>query len=211
MNILIVDDHAVVRQGYSALLTMMLPDAVVSEAENAQQTLKALAAADIDLVILDINLENASGLNLAGRLLKRWPRLKIIFFSMFDEPSGVNRAIQTGAKGYLSKRSKPEVMVEAIKAVLNGKRYIEHNIAIQLATHQLNDADDSCKQLTQREFDVFLGIAKGLDRAQLADELNVSSKTVSNTLTQLKAKLQISTHAELVHLAIEQGYLKVAV
>ena len=116
MNILIVDDHAVVRQGYSALLTMMLPDAVVSEAENAQQTLKALAATDIDLVILDINLENASGLNLAGRLLKRWPRLKIIFFSMFDEPSVVNRAIQTGAKGYLSKRSKPEVMVEAIKA-----------------------------------------------------------------------------------------------
>jgi len=102
-------------------------------------------------------------------------------------------------------------MVEAIKAVLNGKRYIEHNIAIRLATHQLNDASDSCKQLTQREFDVFLGIAKGLDRAQLANELNVSSKTVSNTLTQLKAKLQISTHAELVHLAIDQGYLKVAV
>lgn len=211
MNILIVDDHAVVRQGYSALLTMMLPEASVSEAENAQQVLKAMAGSQFDLVILDINLENASGLNLASRLLKRWPGLNIIFFSMFDEPSVVHRAIQTGAKGYLSKRSKPAVMMEAITAVLDGKRYIEHNIAIQLATHQLNNAQDSCKQLTQREFDVFLGVAKGLDRVQLANQLNVSSKTVSNTVTQLKAKLQINTHAELVHLAIEQGFLKVAV
>ena len=92
-----------------------------------------------------------------------------------------------------------------------GKRYIEHSLAIQLATHQMQENEAVCDQLTQREFDVFIGIAKGLDRTQLANALNVSSKTISNTLTQLKSKLQIHTNTELVHLAIEQGYLKVAV
>lgn len=211
MNILIVDDHAVVRQGYSALLTMMLPEACVNEAEDAQQTLKTLNATPTDLVILDINLETSSGLQLAGRIIKRWPKTKIIFFSMFDELSVVNRAIQTGAMGYLSKRSKPEVMIEAIKSVLAGKRYIEHSIAIQLATNQFAESDKLYEQLTQREFDVFLGIAKGLDRTLLANELNVSSKTISNILTQLKSKLNVTTNTELVHLAIDHGYLKVAV
>ncbi len=191
MHILLVDDHAVVRQGYCALLTMMLPETQVDEAENAQQALKILGQ--------------------PGRITKRWPELKIIFFSMFDEPSVVQRAMQTGAMGYLSKRSSPDTMIDAIKTVRAGKRYIEHSLAIQLATHQMQENEAVCDQLTQREFDVFIGIAKGLDRTQLANALNVSSKTISNTLTQLKSKLQIHTNTELVHLAIEQGYLKVAV
>lgn len=211
MNILIVDDHAVVRQGYSALLTMILPDAQVSEADKASQALKMIESNMVELVVLDINLDNANGLSLAVRMLKRWPKLKIIFFSMFDEPSIVNRAMQTGALGYISKRSKPEVMIEAIKAVSAGKRYLEHDLAIQLATHQLNDLDNLCEQLTAREFEVFVAVAKGLDRAQIANELNVSTKTVSNLLTQIKSKLQVTTNTEMVHLAIEQGYVKVAV
>lgn len=211
MHILLVDDHAVVRQGYCALLTMMLPETQVDEAENAQQALKILGQQSVDLVILDINLEASSGLTLAGRITKRWPELKIIFFSMFDEPSVVQRAMQTGAMGYLSKRSSPDTMIDAIKTVRAGKRYIEHSLAIQLATHQMQENEAVCDQLTQREFDVFIGIAKGLDRTQLANAINVSSKTISNTLTQLKSKLQIHTNTELVHLAIEQGYLKVAV
>lgn len=211
MNILIVDDHAVVRQGYLALLSMMLNDAEISEAANAQQTLKILNDKPIELIILDINLENTSGLQLAGQLMRRWPKVKIIFFSMFDEPSVVSRALQTGAMGYLSKRSNPEVMIEAIKSVLAGKRYIEHSIAIQLATHQMSQPESAVEQLTQREFDIFVSTAKGLDRSQIAQNLSVSCKTVSNTLTQLKQKLQVSTNTELVHLAIEQGFLKVAV
>ena len=211
MKILIVDDHAVVRQGYSALLTMMLPGADVSEAEKASQALKIIDTQEIDLIVLDINLENANGLSLAVRILKRAPKLKIIFFSMFDEPSIVKRAMQTGALGYISKRSKPEVMIEAIKAVSAGKRYIEQDIAVQLATQQLNEVENLVEQLTAREFDVFINVAKGLDRAQIADDLNVSMKTVSNLLTQIKSKLNVTNTTELVHLAIEQGYVKVAI
>jgi DNA-binding NarL/FixJ family response regulator len=189
---------------------MMLPDIAVTEAEDANQTLKILSQHPIDLVILDINLAHSSGLTLANHLFARWPKIKIIFFSMFDEPTVVNRAMTTGAQGYLSKRSKPEVMIEAIKTVSSGRNYIEHSIAISLATHNLKDRQSICEQLTKREFDVFLSVAKGQDRSQIAADLNISNKTVSNAITQLKNKLNINTNTELVHLAIEQGLVKIA-
>ncbi len=210
MHILIVDDHAVVRQGYSALISMMLPDVVVVEAENATQALQALHHQPFDVVILDINLEHTSGLTLAPRLLSRHNQCKIIFFSMFDEVTVVNKALQSGASGYITKRCKPEIMIAAIKAVSKGQRYIEHDIAMKLATVSYDNNSDVCAQLTQREFDIFMAVAKGLKRAQIATDLNIADKTVSNVITQLKNKLQVSTNAELVHLAIEKGYVKMA-
>ncbi|MEG3766861.1 response regulator transcription factor [Alteromonas sp. 14N.309.X.WAT.G.H12] len=210
MHILLVDDHAVVRQGYSALLSMMLPDATLHEAENARQAMTCLNQHPVDVVILDINLEQASGLNVAPRLLNHWPRLKIIFFSMFEEASIVNRAMHTGACGYISKRCRPEIMLEAVKAVMAGKTYIEHELAIDLASYAYNEKKDIFDQLTRREFDVFMGVAKGQKRSRIAQDLNISDKTVSNAITQLKSKLQVKTSTELVHLAIDNGYLKIA-
>jgi DNA-binding NarL/FixJ family response regulator len=210
MNILIVDDHAVVRQGYSALLSMMLPDVTVVEAESATQALQTLHQQRFDVVILDINLEHASGLNLAPRILTRDSQCKIIFFSMFDEVTVVNKALQCGASGYITKRCKPEIMIAAIKAVVKGECYIEHDVAINLASSGYQSNSDVCAQLTQREFDIFMGVAKGLKRAQIASDLSIADKTVSNVITQLKSKLQVTTNAELVHLAIEKGYVKVA-
>lgn len=210
INILLVDDHAVVRQGYAALLSMMIPSSSVSEAETAQQTMSALNSQMFDLVILDINLEHSSGLSLAPRILSRWPKTRVIFFSMFDEAAVVHRAMQSGASGYISKRSQPQTMIDAIKKVLQGKVYIEHELAIKLASYACREDKDISDLLTQREFDVFMGVAKGLNRSTIAAGLNISDKTVSNTITQLKSKLQVSTNTELVHLAIEKGFVKVA-
>lgn len=211
MKILLVDDHAVVRQGYASLLTMMLIDVTVYEAETPQQAMQILAKTPVDIAILDINLEQVSGLQLAPRLLLRWPKLKIIFFSMFDDPSVVNRAMQSGANGYITKRSPPETMVEAIKAVSNGKTYIEHKLANDLARYTYQDCKDPCDRLTQREFEIFISVAKGLRRAKIAADLSISDKTVSNAITQLKSKLHVETSTELVLLAIEKGYVKVAI
>ena len=210
INILLVDDHAVVRQGYAALLSMMIPSSQIAEAENAQQTMAALDSQQFDVVILDINLEHSSGLSLAPRIHARNGRSKIIFFSMFDEAAVIHRAMQAGAAGYISKRSKPETMIEAIKSVLKGKTYIEHDLAMKLAAYSYGDDKDISDLLTQREFDVFMGVAKGLSRSKIAAGLNISDKTVSNTVTQLKSKLQVATNTELVHLAIEKGLVKVA-
>lgn len=210
MHLLLVDDHAVVRQGYGALLAMMLPQATIHEAENARQAMSCLAQHDISVIILDINLEQASGLNLAPRFLARSPNLKIIFFSMFDEASIVNRAMHTGASGYISKRCRPEIMLEAVKSVMAGRTYIEHELAINLASYAYSEKRDIFDQLTRREFDVFVGVAKGLKRTRIAQDLNISDKTVSNAITQLKSKLQVKTSTELVHLAIDKGYVKVA-
>lgn len=209
MHLLLVDDHAVVRQGYSALLGMMLPDATIHEAENARDAMACLKQHDVAVMILDINLDQASGLNLAPRFLSRHPELKIIFFSMFDEASIVNRAMQTGAAGYISKRCRPEIMLEAVKTVMAGRTYIEHELAINLAS-SFSEKQDMFDQLTRREFDVFMGVAKGQKRNRIALDLNISDKTVSNAITQLKNKLQVKTSTELVHLAIENGYVKVA-
>lgn len=210
MQLLIVDDHAVVRRGYSALISMMLPEVRVFEADSAAQALQMHNHHKFDVVILDINLEHASGLNLAPRLLSRDSQLKIIFFSMFDEVSVVSKALQCGASGYITKRCKPEIMIDAIKTVIKGRRFIEQELAIKLATSDYQNDADTCAQLTQREFDIFMGVAKGLKRAQIAEDLSIADKTVSNVITQLKSKLQVTTNAELVHLAIEKGYVKVA-
>ena len=210
MHILLVDDHAVVRQGYSALLAMMLPDATIHEAENARDAMTCLKQHDVNVMILDINLDQASGLNLAPRFLSRHPELKIIFFSMFEEASIVNRAMHTGASGYISKRCRPEVMLDAVKTVMAGRTYIEHELAIHLASYTYSENRDIFDQLTRREFDVFMGVAKGLKRNRIAMDLNISDKTVSNAITQLKNKLQVKTSTELVHLAIDNGYVKVA-
>ncbi len=122
----------------------------MAEAENAQQTLAAFNKAHFDVVILDINLEHSSGLSLAPRIYARSGKTKIIFFSMFDESAVIHRAMQTGAAGYISKRSKPETMIEAIKSVLKGKTYIEHELAMKLAAYSYGEDRDISDLLTQR-------------------------------------------------------------
>ncbi len=129
---------------------------------------------------------------------------------MFEEASIVNRAMHTGASGYISKRCRPEVMLDAVKTVMAGRTYIEHELAINLASYTYSEKRDIFDQLTRREFDVFMGVAKGLKRNRIAMDLNISDKTVSNAITQLKNKLQVKTSTELVHLAIDNGYVKVA-
>lgn len=204
MKILLVDDHAVVRQGYSALIKMMIADCEVDEAETVADAKRLVYANRYDLAVLDINLQEGSGLQLAPRWVAEFP---VIFFSMFDDVAMVRRALQTGAQGYISKRCKPEEMLAAIKTVLAGDIFIEPRLQCELDTL----ADSECgllESLAPREFDIFMAVASGKTRQHVANELNISAKTVSNTLTQIKAKLGVNTSSEIVRLAIENGLLE---
>ncbi|AQY67272.1 MULTISPECIES: response regulator transcription factor [Pseudomonas] len=207
MNILLVDDHAVVRQGYASLLRALLPAIEVREAASGEEALSRVQEALPHLVIMDFGLPGISGLETTRRLRQRLPQLRVLFFSMHDELPLVRQALEAGASGYLTKSSAPEVLIEAVRRVLDGHAYIEQSLATQLA---YTPSDQRLQGMTPRELEIFLMLARGTPTRVIADQLNISSKTVSNHLTLLKSKLQVSSHAELVHLGIDLGVVRVA-
>jgi len=212
MKILITDDHAVVRQGYASLLSMMLDPCEVVEASSGEEAcLQAVAHQQLDLMILDINLPGISGIETARRILKRDPDARILFFSMYDEMPMVQQALDSGALGYITKSSSPEVLIDAVRKVAAGQIYVEHELAMRLAMRQQPKtlSDQRLQEMTQREFEVFVMLARGFSVKAVAEQLCISAKTVSNYTAMLKSKLDVSSTTELVHLAIETGVLKV--
>lgn len=211
MNILLVDDHAVVRQGYASLLRVLMPDLQVREAATGEEALSQVQEQVPHLVIMDFGLPGISGLETTRRLRQRLPQLRVLFFSMHDELPLVRQALDAGAAGYLTKNSAPQVLVEAVRRVLAGHVYIEQSLATQLACTSLRqDVDPRLQCMTQRELEIFVMLAKGTPARTIAEQLCISAKTVSNHLTLLKSKLQVSSHAELVHLGIDMGVVRVA-
>lgn len=206
MNILLVDDHAVVRQGYASLLSALLPAVEVREAASGEEALSRVQEALPHLVIMDFGLPGISGLETTRRLRQRLPQLRVLFFSMHDELPLVRQALEAGASGYLTKSSAPEVLIEAVRRILDGHAYIEQALATELA---YTPRDQRMQGMTPRELEIFLMLVKGTPTRAIANQLNISSKTVSNHLTLLKSKLQVSSHAELVHLGIDMGVVRV--
>ncbi len=211
MKILLVDDHFVVRDGVASLLRGLIPEVEVSEAADGEAALEAVQRSVPSLVILDIGLPGISGLEVTRRLRQRLPQLRVLFFSMHDELPLVRQALDAGAAGYITKGASPAVLVEAVRRILAGHAYIEQPLATQLARQpQGADGQDPRLQgMTQREFEIFVMLARGLPVRQVAEHLCISAKTVSNHVTLLKQKLQVVSHAELVHLAIDAGVLRV--
>ncbi|HEJ1055841.1 TPA: response regulator transcription factor [Pseudomonas putida] len=211
MNIVLVDDHAVVRQGYASLLRAVLPLVQVREAASGEEALARVQEQVPNLVIMDFGLPGISGLETTRRLRQRLPQLRVLFFSMHDELPLVRQALDAGASGYLTKNSAPEVLIEAVQRVLAGHAYIEQPLATQLAClSQQSTSDPRLQRMTQRELEIFTMLAKGTPARVIAEQLCISAKTVSNYLTLLKSKLQVSSHAELVHLGIDLGVVRVA-
>jgi two-component system, NarL family, invasion response regulator UvrY len=210
MKVLLVDDHAVVRQGYASLLRALLPEVQLREACDGEQALQRVQEEIPNLVIMDIGLPGISGLETTRRLRQRLPQLRVLFFSMHDELPLVRQALEAGAIGYLTKSSSPEVLVEAVRRSAAGHAYIEQSLATQLACNSTSSGlDPRLRELTQREFEIFVMLARGLPPRQVAEKLCISSKTLSNYQTLIKNKLQISSQAELVHLAIDSGVVRV--
>lgn len=209
MQILIVDDHAVVRQGYASLLAALLEDVTVSEAASGEEALQCVLREPPDLLILDVGLPGISGLETARRLLARQPQLRVLFFSMHDELPVVRKALEAGARGYLTKSAPPQVLIEAVRRVLAGQTYLEHGLATALACSGEGGQDPRLREMTQRELEIFVLLARGVGLRQIAEKLCISAKTVSNYQTLLKNKLQVSSQSELVHLAIDTGLLRV--
>ena len=208
VRLLLVDDHAVVRAGYRTLLQHSPEIEIVAEADSGESACRAFVACEPDVVVMDLSLPGMGGLEAIRRIVSRDHRAKILVFSMHDDTAFVEQALHAGAKGYVTKSSAPEVLADAVKAVAEGKVYLDHKLAQDLAVQKVRGRSDLLAQLSTREFEIFCLLAEGLSAAEVAKRLCLSAKTVANYNTQIKSKLGVRSTGELIHLAIRHGIVK---
>ncbi len=200
MKILLVEDHAVVREGVRRLLSVHMT-ASIAEAGDVESALALYAQDKPDLVILDLNLTGAGGLEMLRRLLAIEPDAKVLIFSMHAEPGFAARALKAGAKGYVSKSAPSEELIAAVNRVLQGNNYIDRDMASALALGQ-HVTDDPLQSLSVREVEILRLLGQGKSLTAIADALGVAYKTVANNCSQMKAKLGVERTADLIRLAL---------
>src|ERR1700726_3272947 len=204
MRILIVDDHPIVASGCRALLAGD-PDVTILEASDAESGEGVFVAERPDVCVLDINLPGVSGFELARRILARDATARIIMFSMNDDPVFVARAIETGAKGYVSKTGDPQDLVDAIREVGKGGVYLPPALARSIAFAGPAVARSPLARLNAREMEILRLLSSGRSLSEIAWLVHSPYKTVANTSSIIRQKLGVRTSAELVRLAIESG------
>ncbi len=203
INVILVDDHAVVRVGFRMLLATSNHIKVIAEAERGEQAIQLAMEKPADVMIMDLSMPGIGGLEAIRRITERNPDIKILVFSVHDEQVYIHRAMDAGAKGYITKNSAPDILIEAIEQIANGQHYVERGLVKKDASQK---SDINYKKIisdfSAREFDVFILLSKGMTIHKIADELCLGYKTIANYSTQIKKKLQVSTLAELAHIAI---------
>lgn len=204
IRLLLVDDHAVVREGYRRLLERQGEITVVGEAADAAMAYTLFTSLNPQLVVMDISLPGTSGLETLLRLLTFNPEARILMFSMHEEAIFAKQALARGAYGYVTKASAPNVLVEAVLSVARGKKYLSADIAQKLA---LLEGTQTPLGLTQRECDVLRLIAEGRTVQEVAELLQINSKTVANHQAMLKQKLEAKTPIDLVKRGKDLGVI----
>jgi DNA-binding NarL/FixJ family response regulator len=202
-RIIIADDHTLFRIGLKQMLESYAGITVVAEAANAEQTLAATATIDAHLLITDLSMPGANGLQLIETLRQRHPVLPILVLSMHDEPLTVRRALQAGATGYLTKEASPETLLAAVTKTAAGERFIAPEIAEAIAFDTVRPTVAAHERLSERELQVFRLIAHGRSLALIGEQLHLSPKTITTHKTHLMEKLGVANNAELIRYAIE--------
>ncbi len=203
IRILIADDHQIVREGLKQILAETSDLAVVAEANNGQDVLLKLEKQTIDVVMLDISMPGRNGLDILKQLRTDHPKLPVLILSMYSEEQYAMRALRAGASGYLSKDSAPEELIEAIRKIFSGKKYVSASLAEKLAVY-LDDGQDKPlhQALSDREYQVMCMIASGKAVKEIASELNLSVKTISTYRSRILDKMRMKSNASLTHYAI---------
>jgi two-component system invasion response regulator UvrY len=204
MRVLIVDDHRIVASGCRALFADD-PDIDILEASDAESGERVFNDQHPDICVLDINLPTVSGFELARRILGHDASARVIMFSMNDDPVFAKRAIEVGAKGYVSKTGDPQDLVEAIREVGNGGVYLPPAMARSIAFAGASFAQSPLSKLTSREMEILRLLSAGKSLSEIAWMIHSSYKTVANTSSIMRQKLGVRTSAELVRLAITNG------
>ncbi|WP_342617951.1 response regulator transcription factor [Rhodoferax sp. GW822-FHT02A01] len=203
-DVLIADDHAIIRDGLRKILADTDDLVVQGEAANGNALLEQVRARDWSLLVLDISMPGRNGLELVKMVKNLRPKLPILIFSMHPEEQYAVRAIRAGASGYLSKEGDSELLLPAMRRVVAGGMFISPNVAELLASDMAPQSQSLPHTLlTDREFDVFSRIVRGMGLTAIAAELSLSVKTVSTHKTHILAKMNLSTQIDLVRYAID--------
>lgn len=202
MIALVIDDHAITHIGCRLMLEQS-GFSEIHEARTEEEGYRLTEKHVPQIIILDLTLPGPGGLAMIPRLLIRAEESKILIFSMHDDPIMAARALEAGAHGYLTKTSKPEDLITAVNAILDGEIYLEQSLAKKLATMKSNRRSNPVSNLSTREFQILLLIGQGLRHGEIADKLHVSYKTVANIASILKTKLGASSLSDLIRIAIE--------
>ena len=207
IRVLLVDDHALVRVGFR----MLLADArveVVGEAESGEQACVDYARAKPDVVVMDLSMPGMGGLEAVRRLLAQDAKARVLCLSAHEDTAHPRRVLRAGALGYLTKRSAPDALIAAVTAVARGERYVDAQTAQALALTQLEGDTSPADALSEREFSVFIQLARGQSVAQIAETLNLSPSTVGTHLYHVKQKLGASNQSELTLVALRWGLIQ---
>lgn len=206
-QVLIVDDHPVVRDGLITILNHEQDMNVCGEAEDAHQALKAVAELKPDVVVVDISLKSSDGIELTKRIKAGHPKLSVIVLSVHDESLYAERALLAGAKAYLMKDAVSENIVESIRTVLSGEIYVSSTISKkflhQIAGDKAGPTKTPIENLSDREFEIFRLIGEGLKASQIAKQLHLSTKTIETYRSRIKEKLDLPNAAELLQYSIK--------
>lgn len=207
IRVMLVDDHMLVRMGFR----MLLADAkieVVAEAESGEQACLDYPRIKPDVVVMDISMPGMGGLEAVRRLLAQDPKARVLALSAHEDTAHPRRMLRAGALGYLAKRSAPDALIAAVNAVARGDRYVDAATAQALAMAHLDGDSSPAETLSQREFSVFIQLARGHSVAQIAETLKLSPSTVGTHLYHVKQKLGASNQSELTLIALRWGLIQ---
>lgn len=206
IRVVIADDHAVVRRGLRQILSETDDIQVVAEATTAHEVRATAQEVRWDVLVLDMNMPGGSGFELLKEIRQQDPKAKVLVLTVFQEEQYGVRAIRAGASGFLSKESAPEKLIEAVRKLGAGGKYVSNELAEALASAVAGEGEGSLHdRLSDRELEVFRRLAAGRTVSQIGEELSLSVKTVSTHRTRILKKMEMSSNAELMHYAMKNG------
>jgi len=209
IRVLLADDHAVVRTGFRLLLQSQTEVAVIGEAASGESACQLYAELTPDVVVLDLAMPGMGGLEALKRIRAHHSQARVLALSAHDDAVHARRALQAGALGFLSKRSAPEALLEAVTTVAAGRRYLDADVAQKLALAEIDGgAKSPTERLSARELEVFIRLASGATVQKIADDLKLSASTVGTHLYNIKQKLGVVNQSELTLLAIRHGLIQ---
>jgi two-component system, NarL family, invasion response regulator UvrY len=210
IRIAIVDDHATVRAGLRQFFSDQPDFAVVAEAASGRQALDIVRKAEVDVIVLDISMPDQGGVDTLAAIKARAPDLPVLILSGFAEAHYATTLLRQGASGYLNKGCDPEEIVKAIRTVHRGRKYITAGVAERLAEGLGGRAGDLAlhEQLSERELQVFLRLAKGETVGHIAESMSLSVKTVSTYRTRVMEKMQLASNSDLTYYALKNGLIQ---
>lgn len=206
IRVMIAEDHGLMREGLKQMLATTGDMAVVAEAVDGNQVFEKLRVDAVDLLMLDMSMPGLSGEDLVARIRSHHPQLRVLVVSMHDAPQIAQRVLRAGANGYITKNRHPKMLFDAIRKVAGGSRYLDPELAEEIAFGPPSGGDGGSPALSDREFQVLRLLGEGLSLNEIAAKLSISNKTVTTHKARMMEKMGFASNAELIRYAFRQGF-----